>query len=156
MVSYSYVGMAAMQRLRPDFHWFQVAFAVAWIEVLSIYWIRLKMSAAFQSVLALGLELPYPLSLVYVAFIYVVAITAILCAGLCLFLAITGSLNLRRVLRGLCLILIVVVPSLSSGIFLKGLPLSPLVSYLTLWAPLLFALWLSMRAQRYEPTESLS
>ena len=79
------------------------------------------MSAAFQSLLALGLKLPYPLSLVYVAFIFVVAVTAILCAGLCLFLAITGSLNFKRLRRGLCLILIVVVPSLSSGIFLKGL-----------------------------------
>lgn len=156
MVSYSCVGIAAMQRLRPHFQWLQIAFAVAWIGALSMYWIRIKMSAAFQSLLALGLELPYPLSLVYVAFIYIVAITAILCAGLCLFLAITGSLNLRRLLRGLCLILIVVVPSLSSGIFLKGLRLSPLVSYLSLWSPLLFALWLSMRAQRYAPRESLS
>ena len=119
-----------------------------------MYWIRIKMSATFQSLLALGLGQPHPLSLVYVAFLHVVAITAILFAGLCLFLAITGSLNLRRLLRGLCLILIVVVPSLS-GIFFNGLPLSPLVRYLTLWSPLLFALWLSMRAQRYEPRKSL-
>jgi hypothetical protein len=99
---------------------------------------------------------PFPLSLISAAFIYVVAITANLWAGLCLYLAITGSLNLRRLLRGLGLILIVAVPTLISGLFLKGLPPSPLVAYLTLWLPLLFALWLSMRAQRYEPRESLS
>lgn len=114
------------------------------------------MSAAFQSLLALGLGLPYPLSLVYVAFLYVVAITAILCAGLCLFLVITGSLNLRRLLRGLCLILMVVVLSSAAELILNGVPLSPLVRYLTLWLPLLFALWLSMRAQRYEARESPS
>lgn len=156
MVSYSCGGIVAMRRLRRHFHWLQIAFAVAWIGVLSMYWIRIKMSAAFQSLLALGIGQPFPLSLVYVAFIYVVAITAILFAGLCLFFAITGSLNVRRLLRGLCLILIVVVPSLSSEIFLKGLPLSPLVRYLTLWSPLLFALWLSIRAQRYEPRKSIS
>jgi hypothetical protein len=114
------------------------------------------MSAAFQSLLAIGLGQPFPLSVVYVAFIYVVAITAILWVGLCLYLAITGSLNLRRLLRGLCLILVVVVPSLSSGLFLKGLRLSPLVTYLTFWLPSLFALWLSIRAQRYDPRKSLS
>ena len=145
-----------MRGLRLHYHSLQIMFAVAWIGLLSTYWIRIKMSVAFQSLLAIGLGQPFPLSVVYVAFIYVVAITAVLWAGLCLYLAITGSLNLRRLLRGLCLILVVVVPSLSSGLFLKGLPLSPLVTYLTLWLPLLFALWLSIRAQRYEPRESLS
>jgi len=145
-----------MRRLLPHYQWLQTGFAVAWTAVLSMYWIRIKMSAAFQSLLALGLEEPFPLSVVYATFIYVVAITAILWAGLCLYLAITGSLNLRRLLRGLCLLLIVVVPSLISGIFLKGLRVSPLVGYLSLWLPLIFALWLSMRAQRYEQRESLS
>ena len=145
-----------MRGLRPHYHSLQIAFAVAWIGLLSTYWIQIKMSAAFQSLLAIGLGQPFPLSVVYVAFIYVVAITAILWVGLCLYLAITGSLNLRRLLRGLCLILVVVVPSLSSGLFLKGLRLSPLVTYLTFWLPLLFALWLSIRAQRYDPRESLS
>jgi hypothetical protein len=50
----------------------------------------------------------------------------------------------------------VVVPSHSGGIFLQGLRLSHCVAYLTWWSPLLFALWLSMRAQRYEARESLS
>jgi hypothetical protein len=154
--SYSYGGMAAIRRLRPHYQWLQTAFAVAWTGALSMYWIRIKMSVPFQSLLALGLGEPFPLSVGYAAFIYVVAITAILWAGLCLYLAITGSLNLRRLLRGLCLILIVVVPALISGIFLKGLRVSPLVGYLTSWLPLLFALWLSMRAQRYEERESMS
>jgi hypothetical protein len=145
-----------MRRLLPHYHWLQTAFAFAWTGVLSMYWIRIKMSAAFQSLLALGLGEPFPLSMVYATFIYVVAIAAILWAGLCLYLAITGSLNLRRLLRGLCLLLIVVVPSLISGIFLKGLRVSPLVGYLSLWLPLIFALWLSMRAQRYEQRGSLS
>ncbi len=71
-----------------------------------------KMSAAFQSLLALGLGKPFPLSVIYVAFIYAIAITAILCAGLCFYLAMTGNLNLRRLRRGALLILIAVVPSL--------------------------------------------
>jgi len=121
-----------------------------------MYWIRIKMSVAFQSLLALGLGKPFPLSVVYAAFIYVAAITAILWAGLCLYLAITGSLNLRRLLRGLGLILIVVVPSLIIGIFLKGLRVASLVGYLGVWLPLLFALWLSIRAQCYDQIESLS
>jgi len=114
------------------------------------------MSAAFQSVLAIGLSQPFPLSVVYVTFIYAVAITTILCVGLCIYLAITGSLNLRRLFRGLFLIATVVLPSLSSGIFLKGLSLSPPAAYLISWLPLLFALWLSIRAQRYDPRQSLS
>jgi hypothetical protein len=121
-----------------------------------MYWIRIKMSAVFQSLLAFGLGEPFPLSVVYAAFIYVVAVTTILWVGLCLYLAITGSLNLRRLLRGLFVILIVVVPSLTSGIFLKGLRVSPLVGYLGVWLPLLLALWLSMAAQRYEQRQSLS
>jgi len=144
-----------MRRLRPHYQWPQPAFALVWSGVLSMYWIRIKMSVAFQSLLAFGLGEPFPLSLIYATFIYVVAITGILWAGLCLYLAITGTLNLRRLLRGLCLLLIVVVPSLISGIFLKGLRVSPLVGYLSLWLPLTFALWLSMRAQRYEQRESL-
>lgn len=58
------------------------------------------MSATFQSLLAVGLGQPFPLSVVYVAFIYVIAIIAILWAGLCIYLAIIGSLSLRRLLRG--------------------------------------------------------
>jgi hypothetical protein len=131
--------IAAMRKLRAHYQWLQIAFAVAWIGVLSLYWIRIKMGATFQSLLAAGLAQPFPLSVVYVTFIYVVAITAILWAGLCIYLAITGSLNLRRLLRGLWLIAIVVVPSLSSGIFRKGLPLSPLAAYLILWLPWLVA-----------------
>ncbi len=108
------------------------------------------MSVAFQSLLGLGLGEPFPLSVVYATFIYVIAITAILWAGLCLYLAITGSLNFRRLLRGLCLLLIIVVPALIIGVFLKGVRVSPLVGYLSIWLPLIFALWLSMHAQRYE------
>ncbi|HEV2395429.1 MAG TPA: hypothetical protein VGS27_00625 [Candidatus Sulfotelmatobacter sp.] len=114
------------------------------------------MSAAFQSLLAIGIREPFPLSVVYVTFVYVVAITTILWVGLCIYLAIADSLNLRRLFRGLCLIAIVVLPSISSGIFLKRLSFSPLAEYLILWLPLCFALWLSIRLQRYEPRESLS
>jgi hypothetical protein len=118
------------------------------------YWIRIKMSARFQSLLALGVGQHFPLSVVWVAFVYVVAVTAILWAGVCL--AITGSLSLQRLLCGLWLILIVVVPCQSAEFFLTGIQLPPLVTYLTLWLPLLFALWLFMRAQRYDPKESVS
>jgi hypothetical protein len=147
---------AAMPRLRPHHRWFQIPFAFSWIGALSVYWIRIKMSARFQSLLALGLGQPFPLSMVYVAFVYVVAIVAILWAGLCFYLAITGSLSLRSLLCGLWLIFIVVVPCQSAEFFLTGVQLPPLVRYLTLWLPLLFALWLSMRAQRYDPKESVS
>jgi hypothetical protein len=41
--------------------------------------------------LAAGLAQPFPLSVVYVTFIYVVAITAILWAGLCIYLAIADK-----------------------------------------------------------------
>jgi hypothetical protein len=56
-------------------------------------------------------------------------------------------------MRGLWQISVAVVPTLISGMFLGGLPHTPLVIYLTLWLPLLFALWLSIRAQRYESKE---
>jgi len=133
-----------------------MAFPLAWTSVLSLYWIRIKMSAAFQSLLAIGIGQPFPMSVMYVTFIYVIAVTAILWAGLCIYLAITGSLSLRRLWRGLSLTSIVVVPSVSSGIFLKGLRLSPVAAYLVVWLPLLFALWLSIRAQRYGERGSLS
>jgi hypothetical protein len=145
-----------MLSLRPHYQWLQIVFALAWIGALSVYWIHIKMSPRLHGFLALGLGQPFPLSMIWVAFVYVIAITAILWVGLCVYLAITGSLNLRRLMRGLWLILIVVVPTLISGLFLNGLPHSPLVIYLTLWLPLLFALWLSIRAQRYDPKESVS
>jgi len=109
------------------------------------------MSPRFHGFLALELGQPFPLSVIWVAFVYVIAMTAILWAGLCVYLAITGSLNLRRVMRGLWLILVVVVPTLISGIFLGGLPHTPLVTYLTLWLPLLFALWFSMERSGTTP-----
>jgi hypothetical protein len=145
-----------MRRLRPHYHSFQIAFAVAWICALSVYWIHIKMSPRFHGLLALGLGQPFPLSVIWVEFVYVIAITAILWVGLCFYLAITGSLNLRRLMRGLWLILVVVVPTLIGGIFLSGLRHTPSVIYLTLWLPLIFALWLSMRAQCYEQRESVS
>jgi hypothetical protein len=70
--------MLAMRRLRPHYHWLQIAFAVAWIGALSVYWIQIKMSPRFHGLLALELGQPFPLSVIWVAFVYVVAITAIL------------------------------------------------------------------------------
>jgi hypothetical protein len=145
-----------MPRLRLHVHWLEVAFAVAWIGVLSVCWIQIKMSARFQSLLALGVGEPFPVSVIYMSVIYIAAITAILWAGLCIYLAITGGFDLRRLLRGLWVILIVAVPSLVTGIFLKGLPLPPSVAYPTLWLPLLFALWLSMGMQRRQLMEALT
>lgn len=138
------------------FDWLEVVFALSWIGALSVYWIRIKMSTRFQSLLALEVGKPFPLSVIWVMVIYVAALTAILWAGLCLYLVITRRLNLRRLVRGLWLILIVVVPSLVAGIFLKGLSLSPPLTYLIQWLPLLLALWLSMRAERRDAAESLA
>ena len=125
-------------------HWSDAAFAVLWIGALSVYWIHIKMSVRLQSLLGLGGELRFPISLMYVAAIYIFAVSLILWTGLGIYLAITGGLKPRRLLRGLSVILLVVVPTQVAGIFLKGLPLPSVVEYMTLWLPLFLGLWLSM------------
>jgi hypothetical protein len=76
--------------------------------------------------------------------IYVATVAVILWAGLAIYLALTGGFSLRRLFRGLSVIVLVVVPSLVAGIFLNGLLLPPVVEYMTLWLPLFLALWLSI------------
>ena len=139
--------MDESKQLRLHFHWSEVTFAVAWIGALSVYWIHIKMNVRFQAVLRLGIGLDFPVSLIYVSAIYIAAVAVILWAGLGIYLAITGSLRLRRFLRGLLVILLVVVPSQVAGMFLKGLPIPPVA---TIWLPLFFALWLSMWVERPE------
>ena len=108
------------------------------------------MNVRFQAILRWGIGLDFPASLLYVAVIYDTVIAVILWAGLGIYLAITANLKLKRLLRGLLLILLVTVPSLFAGMFLKGRPLPTVVEYMTIWLPLLLALWLSMRVGRPE------
>jgi hypothetical protein len=109
------------------------------------------MNVRFQSLLGLGIGLNFPASLLYVSLIYIAAVAVILWTGLGIYLAITGGFKLRRLLRGLLVILLVVVPSQVAGIFLNGLPIPPVA---TTWLPLFLALWLSMwvgRPERQRP-----
>ena len=143
--------MSENKRLRLRSHSSEVAFAVAWIGALSVYWIHIKMNVRFQSLLGLGIGLNFPASLLYVSLIYIAAVAVILWTGLGIYLAITGGFRLRRLLRGLLVILLVVVPSQVAGIFLNGLPIPPVA---TTWLPLFLALWLSMwvgRPERQRP-----
>jgi len=55
--------------------------------------------------------------------IYIASVSLILWVGLGIYLAITGGLKRRRLLRGLSVILLVVAPTQVAGIFLKGLRL---------------------------------
>jgi hypothetical protein len=102
------------------------------------------MNVHFQSLLRLGIGLDFPASLIYVSVIYIAAIAMILWAGLGIYLTIVGGFRLRGFLCGRLVILLVVVPSLTAGIFLKGLQLPPSVVYMTIWLPLFLALWLSI------------
>jgi hypothetical protein len=131
-----------VRRLRS--HWSEPAFAVAWVGALSVYWIHVKMNVRFQSVVKLGVWLPFPMSLIYVSAIYVIAIAVILWTGLGIYLAFAGGLSSRRLLRGLLMILIVIAPSLLAEFFLGGLRLPPLLKYMATWLPLFFALWLAI------------
>jgi MFS family permease len=128
--------------------WLEVAFALVWIGALSVYWIHIKMNVGFQALLGLGAGLDFPASLIYVSAIYTASITTILWVGLGIYLTMTGGLRVQGLLRGLLVILLVVSPSLTTGIFLTGLLLSPVVAYMTTWLPLFFASWLSMRVAR--------
>ena len=116
-------------------------------EEIGVYWIHIKMNVRFQALLRWGIGLDFPASLLYVAVIYTTVIGVILWVGLGIYLAITGGLMLRGLLRGLVVILLVAVPSLVAGIFVKGL-FPPVLEHMTVWLPLLFALWLSMRVGR--------
>jgi hypothetical protein len=133
---------------RLQFQWLEVVFAIAWIGALSLYWIHIKMNPRFQSVLGLGIGLHFPASLIYVSTVYAVAIVGIVLAGLGIYLAMTGDINLRGLLRGLLAILVVTVPSLVAGVFLKGLRVPRVVTYMTVWLPVYLALWLSIRVGR--------
>jgi hypothetical protein len=129
---------------RLQFQWLEVAFAIAWIGALSLYWIHIKMNLRFQSVLGMGIGLHFPASLIYVSMVYAVAIVAIVLAGLGIYLVMTGDFKFRGLLRGLLAILVVTVPSLIAGVFLKGLTVPPIVTYVTVWLPVCLALWLSI------------
>jgi hypothetical protein len=118
------------KRLRLHSHSSEVAFAVAWIGALSVYWIHIKMSVRFQAILGWGIGLTFPASVVYVAVIYIAAIALILWAGLGIYLAITGELMLRGLLRGLLVIFLVVVPSMVAGLFIHGL-FRPVLEHMT-------------------------
>ena len=109
--------------MRTHSHWSDVAFAVLWIGALSVCWIYVKMSVRFQSLLGLGIGLNFPVSPIYVSVIYIASVSLILWVGLGIYLAITGGLKPRRLLRGLSVILLVVAPTQVAGIFLKGLRL---------------------------------
>jgi hypothetical protein len=132
------------KRPRLHSHWSEVAFAVAWIGALSVYWVHIKMNVHFQAILRWGIGLTFPVSLIYVTFIYIAAIAVILWAGLAIYLAVTGGFSLRRLFRGLLVIVLLTVPFPVAGIFLNGLLLPPVVRYMTLWLPLFLALWLSI------------
>jgi hypothetical protein len=138
--------MSETNQLRLPSHWSEVAFAVAWVGTLSVYWIHIKMNVHFQALLRLGLALRFPLSLVYVSLIYIATVAAILWTGLGIYLTLTGGLSLRRLLLGVLVILLIVAFSFVVGIFLNGLLLSPVLKYMTLWLPLFLALWLSIWA----------
>jgi hypothetical protein len=141
--------MVKNEQRRLHGQWFDLAFAFAWIGPLSIYWIHIKMSMRFQAILGWGIGLTFPASVVYVAVIYIAAIALILWAGLGIYLAITGDLKLRGLLRGLLVIFLVVVPSMVAGLFIQGL-FRPVLEHMTTWLPLFFALWLSIRVGRPE------
>src|SRR5580700_11291993 len=113
--------MVKNEQRRLHRHWFDAAFAAAWIGALSVYWIHIKTNVRFQAILGWGIGLNFPVSLIYVTVIYIAAIAVILWAGLGIYLAIRGGFRLQRLLRGLVDILLVVVPSLVAGIFIKGL-----------------------------------
>lgn len=136
--------MSENNQLRSPSHWSEVAFAVAWVGGLSAYWIQIKMNVRFQALLRLGIGLDFPASLIYVSMVYIAAIATILWTGLCIYLTIAGGFRLRGLLRGLLVIWLVVVPSITAGIFLKGLPLPHAVVYMTTWLPMFLALWLSI------------
>jgi hypothetical protein len=109
---------------------------------------HIKMNVRFQALLGLGAGLDFPASLIYVSAIYTASIATILWLGLVIYLTMTGGLRIQGLLRELLVILLVVIPSLTTGIFLTGLLLSPVAAYLTTWLPLFFASWLSMRVAR--------
>jgi ABC-type phosphate transport system permease subunit len=136
---------------RLQFQWLEVAFAIAWIGALSLYWIHIKMNPRFQSVLGFGIRLQFPASLIYVSTVYAVAIVAIVSAGLGIYLAMRGDFKLSGFLRGLIVNLIVTVPSLVAGLFLNGRALPATVMYKARWLPVCLALWLSIRVGRPTP-----
>ena len=66
--------MGENKQLRAHSRWSEVAFAVAWIGALSVYWIHIKTNVRFQSLLGLGVGLNFPVSLIYVSVIYIAAV----------------------------------------------------------------------------------
>ena len=66
--------MGGNKQLRAHSRWSEVAFAVAWIGALSVYWIHIKTNVRFQSLLGLGVGLNFPVSLIYVSVIYIAAV----------------------------------------------------------------------------------
>jgi hypothetical protein len=105
------------------------------------------MNVRFQALLGWGTKLNFPVSLIYVSMIYIAVIAVILWAGLGIYLAITGLLKFRGLLRGLLVILLVVIPSLVAGLFIQG-QFRPVVEHMAVWLPLFIALWLSIRVGR--------
>jgi len=145
-----------MRRRRPHYRWLQIAFAVAWtggaFDVLDTNKNERGISIASGTRIRKTLPTVGGLRGVHLRRCNhrdTLGRTVPLSRD-------NGQLESQKTPTGLGLILIVVVPSLIIGIFLKGLRVASLVGYLGVWLPLLFALWLSIRAQCYDQIESLS
>ncbi len=96
-----------------------------------------------QLIISLGLGLTWPLSLIYVSVVYLLAITILVWAGFVLFLLLTGTFRWRNFARGAIVSYVVLIPAYVCGMLLAGRLLTPYIWWSCLWVALALALWLA-------------
>src|SRR4051812_2475491 len=83
------------------------AFALLWVGAMSIYWIHIKMSAPLQALIGAGVSFPFPLSMLYIGFVYLVAMATISIVGLSIYLALVKAFRVRTLFLGSAVIFLV-------------------------------------------------
>jgi hypothetical protein len=102
---------------------YEIAFAIVWIIFLTFIWKYLEPSHKFQLLLDWGVDLVWPLSLIYAIAVYITTSAVLVWIGLALFLIVIRQFRWRVLVRGVLIPLLVVSLSCVGGLLLGRQPL---------------------------------
>jgi hypothetical protein len=97
---------------------YEVTFAIFWTIFLAYLWRHIQVSQPFQSVLDWGVELRWPVSLIFEGAVYIATSAILIWTGFALFLLAGRQLHWRTFSRGASLSFLVVAFSNVGGLFL--------------------------------------
>jgi hypothetical protein len=133
-------AIAASFARRARAEWFTIAFAMAWMLLVSSVWGHLMTYPRFQSLVGLGAAWNGPQSLWYYVAVFTAVTTLTLWMGLSLYLALTRRLDSRTLLRGMAVAGVLDLAINMGGLFIASMGRYRISIYLISWLPLFFAL----------------